>query len=226
MASFRGHVTLGVASGLLLGVSAYSIPQFADAGFVFMLFWLTVLGSFLPDMDSDSGLPFNISFGALSLVSTALVFSYVFHQYPENLILQIFIPLLSLGFVWVILGAVVKKMTRHRGMAHSIPSAVLSGLVIFFLAQYLNFTDAKAFWLGLGIFLGYMGHLILDEIWAVVNFQGKLFVPNKALGSALKLYSDSRFWNALLYGGIVFFASGNTQRFFSLAQEFWRSVDR
>ena len=91
-------------------------------------------------------------------------------------------------------------------MAHSIPAAVLADFLSFFqLLLMRDLTNGQLFLLGVAMAFGYLTHLILDEIYAVVNFHGSLFVPNKALGSALKLFSDSWRINLLVYGSIALF---------------------
>lgn len=221
MASFRGHVSLGVATGVVMSVAALGLPVAFDPAFVFSVFWLAVLGSFLPDIDSDSGLPFNISFGAFTLLLVGYVLRYSWAQFNGSLLEVVFACFGALLFSWFVLGSLFKKFTKHRGMAHSIPAAFLSGVSVFFFAAYLHFTDLQSFILALSVSAGFLGHLIMDEIWAAVNFQGKLFVPNKALGSALKMYSDSRLANGAVYAAIIFFLSGNTSRFLGLWNEVW-----
>src|SRR5437868_5398977 len=76
-------------------------------------------------------------------------------------------------FVWGIVGTIFKRVTHHRGMAHSIPAAVLAGLATFFAASHFYFSDQDAFLLGVAVLAGYVVHLILDEIYAGVNFHGK-----------------------------------------------------
>jgi membrane-bound metal-dependent hydrolase YbcI (DUF457 family) len=127
-------------------------------------------------------------------------------------------------FVYVIIGALFKRFTRHRGMAHSLPAALLGALITFFLATHYSFSDMDSFILAVAMFFGYTGHLILDELYAAVNFHGTPFVPNKALGSALKIVSGSKVINLAVYGSILFLVAGNTGRFVNLALKFWRIV--
>jgi hypothetical protein len=82
----------------------------------------------------------------------------------------------------------------------------------------------EAFILAVSMLAGYVGHLILDELYAAVNFHGTPFVPNKALGSALKLASNDTLINLAVYGAILFMLAGNVGRFVNLAETFWRSL--
>ncbi|HWQ60606.1 MAG TPA: metal-dependent hydrolase [Candidatus Fimivivens sp.] len=224
MADFKTHASFGIALGIL-GVIGTVTAAIADGpGILVALFAAATLGSVLPDIDSDSGVPFHVTFGSLSLVSGALVF-LSFSKDPS--IGWQGAALRALGvtaFVWIVVGAIFRRFTRHRGMAHSIPGALLSGLATFFLASRYSFGDADAFLLGTAITAGYLVHLILDELWAAVNFHGKPFHPNAALGSALKLFSDSMPVNVAVYGAILFLLAGNVTRFVSLATSLWGSV--
>ncbi|MEI7749987.1 MAG: metal-dependent hydrolase [Candidatus Moraniibacteriota bacterium] len=224
MADFRTHVSFGIALGILgaIGIITTSISD--GPGLLVATFALATLGSVLPDIDSDSGVPFHVTFGALSLVSGVLAFLSFFRQASLGWQGAVLRALGVTAFVWIVVGAIFQRITRHRGMAHSIPAALLSGLVTFFLASRYSFGDADAFILGTAITAGYLVHLILDEVYAVVNFHGKPFRPSIALGSALKLFSDSMPVNIAVYGAIAFLLAGNVSRLMSLATSLWRII--
>lgn len=224
MASFRSHVSLGIASGILGAFGLISLAFFDAPGFLSVVFVAAVLGSVLPDMDSDSGIPFHISFGSFALVTTALVVSSAYQETPDDLARVALFGVGAFAFVYLFIGALFKRFTRHRGMAHSLPAALLAGLVTFFLAVHFSFSDMEAFVLAVAMVAGYVGHLILDELYAAVNFHGTPFIPNKALGSALKFKSHDAVINFGVYGAILFLMAGNTGRFAHLAEKFWQSV--
>jgi len=52
----------------------------------------------------------------------------------------------------------------------------------------------------LGVGLGYLCHLILDELNSAVNLGGIPFIPNKSIGTALKLYSKNWKLSLGVYG--------------------------
>ena len=224
MASFRTHISFGLGAGIL-GVIGLVGAAIADApGFLIAVFAAATLGSVLPDIDSDSGIPFHVSFGTLTIVASALVFSSVHEATNGDIRALVIWTVGTAVFVWVIVGYVFKRITRHRGMAHSIPAAVLAGLCTFFLASRYTFTDAESFILAVAMTAGFLVHLILDEIYAAVNFQGTVFIPNKAFGTALKFTSGNRFINFAIYGAIIFLAAGNIQRLWDLAISFWNTL--
>ncbi|MBP9751495.1 MAG: metal-dependent hydrolase [Candidatus Moranbacteria bacterium] len=226
MASFRTHISFGIAAGIV-GAIVLSALSIVDApGTILAAVVALVLGSILPDMDSDSGIPFHVAFGSFSLVSCALIFMSSYEKTPSDWQGNIVTALGASIFVWVVVGYVFKRFTKHRGMAHSIPAALLSGLVTFFVASRFSFSDPEAFLLGVAMTSGYLVHLVLDEVWAAVNFHGIPFIPNKALGSALKVFSSSTFSNVVVYGAISFLLLGNMNRLSPLFETFWSQVSR
>ncbi len=224
MASFRSHVSLGIASGILGAAGLISLAYFDAPSFLSVVFVAAVLGSVLPDMDSDSGIPFHVSFGSFALVAAVMTGSSAHQETPHDVWRIIEWSVGSFAFVYLVVGFFFKRFTRHRGMAHSLPAALLAGLVTFFLAGHFSFADMEAFILGMAMIAGYIGHLVLDELYAAVNFHGTPFIPNKALGSALKLRSDDTLINLAVYGAILFSLAGNTGRLSNLAEKFWRVV--
>jgi len=74
MASFKTHLSFGAIIGIAITifVSLYSLVSHNNL--LPILFFAAVLGSFLPDLDSDEGLPFQIVFGAFSLVGAGITF--------------------------------------------------------------------------------------------------------------------------------------------------------
>lgn len=224
MASFRAHISLGIATGILGVMGLVSLALFEAPGLLMMLWVAVVLGSVLPDMDSDSGIPFHVSFGSLSLVVAALTASSAYASTPDQFGRVALWAVGTFAFVYLVIGFVFKRFTRHRGMAHSLPAALVAGLVTFFLASHFSLPDDEAFVLGVAMVLGYLGHLILDELYAAVNFHGTPFVPNKALGSALKLAGDDMLPNLMTYGLLLFLLCGNLGRLANLAEDFWRNT--
>ena len=224
MASFPAHISLGIATGILGAVGLVTLASIEEPSFLIVTFAAAALGSVLPDMDSDSSVPFHVTFGSLSLIAAALAFSFVYQESSDNWPRLLGWTLGTAFFVWAVAGTLLKRFTRHRGMAHSLPAGLLAGLVTFFLSSHFGFTDPQAFFLMLAMMLGFLSHLILDEVYAAVNFQGRLFSPNKALGTALKIKSGTPAINIAVYGAILFLLAGNTGRFASLAARFRDTV--
>lgn len=217
MASFRTHISFGIALGVLSVFLLASLALAPSGWSYFVLVWLMVtVGAILPDMDSDSGVPFHVTFGSLSLVAGGVVFLAALENFSGDFVKIIGLTAFAIGLVWGVFGSIFKRFTRHRGMAHSIPAAFLAGLLVFSISSRSDIDEWRAFLLGVAMVIGFLLHLVLDEVYAAVNFHGTPFVPNQALGSAIKFFSHSRNINILVYGLIAFFLAGNIDRFFSL----------
>lgn len=225
MASFKTHFSFGVA----LGAASIILTVFfgltaAGLSFLALLAIVAVIGAILPDIDSDTGVPFHVTFGSLAITAGGLSLWYALDHFPGDLRWIVGLPLGSMLFVWGILGAIFKKLTHHRGIVHSVPAMLLAGLATFSLASALHFAEWEAFLLGLAMALGFTLHLALDEAYAAVNFHGTPFVPNKELGSALKLKSNSAGANAVVYIALFFLVLKNGGTFVQLAGKLYGLV--
>jgi hypothetical protein len=78
-------------------------------------------------------------------------------------------------------------------MFHSIPAMLIAGLVVYLL--YPSDNHRLRLFLAGGVMLGFLSHLVLDELYSV-DFMGLRIHLNKYAGSALKLVSPS--WSATL----------------------------
>jgi hypothetical protein len=73
-------------------------------------------------------------------------------------------------------------------MFHSIPAALIAGLLVYL--SYHHPSIRMRIFLAIGVIIGYLSHLVLDEIWSV-DFHGVAIRLSKSAGSALKLVSPS-----------------------------------
>ena len=182
MANFTTHIAVGtvVSGGLAtLTVAADVIgPESLVA-----VTMAGVLGSILPDIDLKDSRPSRIMFSGLAVFFS---FCVLFANAGKFSIAELW--LLWLGtFVTVRYGAeaAFHRFSYHRGIWHSI----LAGVMFWFLTTIvfkllLGRHDGVA-WLGGGfLFIGYMTHLILDEIYSVDVLDRRLKL---SFGSALKL---------------------------------------
>ena len=84
---------------------------------------------------------------------------------------------------------VVEKLTHHRGIFHSLPAVLLSVLLTLTLMDYFVMDTKVKMTISFAVGIGYLCHLILDEINSIVNLEGIPFIPKKSIGTALKFYS-------------------------------------
>jgi hypothetical protein len=192
MASYRGHLTF---AGLLgVGYGSLALLEWHwDWGPALLAAGLTTLGGLLPDLDSDSGVPVRELFGISAAVAPILLFRRIYAQCRESteqtLVVLIFVYL----FIRYVLSHIFMRFTVHRGMFHSIPALLIAGLATYLLYPSDN-VRLRVFLAG-AVFLGFLSHLVLDEIYSV-DFMGSRLRPNKYAGSALKFISKS--WPATL----------------------------
>lgn len=205
MAGFHTHITVSTLVGAgyaYLGATMFDLPlsTCAIAG------GLCSISGIMPDLDSDHAVPARETLSFLAAVIPMLLF-YRFHY--EGLatehILLFGAPLYLLirfGFGELL------KVSVHRGMFHSIPAAIIAGLLAYTICD-TGVSLGRNF-KGIGAVIGYLTHLILDEIWAV-EVRGGHVRLKKSFGTAMKLFGDvpsanSATW-ALLAGMSAFAAN-------------------
>ncbi len=199
MALFREHVTVGALVATVGVVVTYYYAFATDWKLLLALFIVTIVASFMPDLDSDTSIPFYIVFGLFTLVCGGLVLFDTLTRGTESMYELAGRPLLATVVVWLIIGGVFKKLTRHRGMMHSLPATVNMALIVYLIAFFWGTNEFEGALLAIGAGVGYLVHLILDELHATVSIDGHLFDVRESLGSALKLFSASRMANIFTY---------------------------
>jgi hypothetical protein len=68
---------------------------------------------------------------------------------------------------------------------------LLSALLTLTLLNQIELDVNIKIIISLGVGFGYLCHLILDELNSAVNLGGIPFIPNKSIGTAVKLYSKN-----------------------------------
>ncbi len=190
---------MGALAGAVGVTVLYFYALVTDPILLALLFVVTAASSFLPDLDSDSGVPFYTVFGLFTLAATGAALYWALGHYPGVWYALVGIPLAVLLFVWFVVGEVFKNFTRHRGIMHSIPAMLIVGLLAYLAARHLLQGEMISWWFAAAAALGFATHLILDEIHSEVNFDGIPFNAKKSLGTALKLFSGSAMVNLCTY---------------------------
>jgi membrane-bound metal-dependent hydrolase YbcI (DUF457 family) len=95
------------------------------------------------------------------------------------------------GMAWVL-----RHYSVHRGMFHSLPTALIFAELAFLLCSSgglaLRFYEAGA------VMVGFLSHLILDEIWSV-EWKGLRPHLKYTFGTAFKAWGPCLWSNALTY---------------------------
>lgn len=182
MANFNTHLGVAaVASGMLATLCLQ--VGFVDAKDALLLATVGVIGGILPDIDLHYSHPSRILFSLLGIVVT---FLWVFSAENHLSILQLWGAGLGIYlFVRYPIWALFQKLTVHRGSIHSISTAILFCFLTAALSFHAFGNQAFISWLiALFIFLGFILHLLLDEIYSV-DFMGHRL--KRSFGTALKL---------------------------------------
>lgn len=193
MANFKTHLNVVAVVSSVPAV----IISVNDLQFIPLLALSGIVGGLLPDIDLGSSKPSKILFSLLSFaVGLALFMMFVQKDIKEAL-LYAFLGLLGVYFV---LKPIFSKITRHRGIFHSIPMAVLFGIGTYYLFN-INLEYKKSLYLGLFLMGGYLIHLLLDEVYSL-DFRGRRI--KRSFGSALQLFDfKQKFLYMVMYVAIA-----------------------
>jgi membrane-bound metal-dependent hydrolase YbcI (DUF457 family) len=199
MANFKTHISTSTMLGIGYGVGAWFLWDVPLQQCVIAAGLCSVAGM-LPDLDSDTGIPVRETLCFLAAVIPALMIPR-FHALgltPEEIVFASVVIYIVFRFG---VGAVFRKYTVHRGMWHSIPAAVIAGLATFVISFSPEF-GIRLFkaW---GVVMGFLCHLILDEIYSVDLKGRKLPRLKKSFGTALKFFGKSAWGNFSTYAKLA-----------------------
>ena len=183
MANFRTHISVAALGSMAATAVCIQKIGLSDTQ-ALMLFGLGCLGGMLPDVDSDHSTPACWMFRCITGVSLWVVGSSTYGHIP--MVQWALIMLLTFLLSHFIIAALIRAITVHRGMFHSIPAAALAGILAYAIAQHLLATPTEFSWL-IASFItgGYLLHLLLDECYSVDLLGGRL---KRSFGTALKLF--------------------------------------
>jgi hypothetical protein len=186
MAGFRTHITVSGALGVVYGGAAVEPLGFPTEAAV-LAAGLTAFGGMLPDLDSDSGLPVRELFGLAAIVVPLTMVPRLvqMHVSQEGILATLLFGYLLIRYG---LARVFKWLTVHRGMFHSLPAMLIAGLVVYL--GYHSPDRGLRVLFAAGVMLGFLSHLVLDELYSV-DIRGVKVKLNKYAGTAVKLLSPS-----------------------------------
>lgn len=185
MAGFHTHITVSTAVGMgyaFWGGAQYQLP----ATTCLLAGGLCSIAGMMPDLDSDSGVPARETIGFAAALIPMLLFQrfQAMGMSIEHMVLAGAPIYLVIRFG---LGSVLKAVSVHRGMFHSIPAALIAGLIGYLICD--SGVTLVRYYKAFGVTLGYMTHLILDEIWSL-EFAAGMPRVKKSFGTALKLFGE------------------------------------
>ncbi len=181
MANFNTHFVVAasasaVVSGTLLSMEVVEPTQ------AVMAFALGTFGGLMPDIDSDHSKSIGIGFTVVSLLITILA---VFIKSSTYSIVEMLVMagVLFYGIRYGLIG-MFRKISKHRGMFHTIPVALIWGVSTAIVMHLFFGLNALVSWIyGFMITWGYMVHLILDETYSVDLGNRRI---KKSFGTAVK----------------------------------------
>jgi len=187
MANFTTHIAVGTIVSGTLATLTLAADVIAPDNLIAVTM-AGVLGSVLPDIDLKDSRPAKALFSGLAVfLSFTVLFSFAYNFS----IVEMWILWLGTFFaVRYPIKATFHRFSYHRGIWHS----VLAGLFFCFVtAALFKFRFGRhegVAWLAGGfMFVGYLTHLVLDEIYSVDVLDTRV---KASFGTALKLFDGRR----------------------------------
>jgi membrane-bound metal-dependent hydrolase YbcI (DUF457 family) len=198
MAGFRMHVTTSAVLGCGyagVGHAVYGLPP--DTAVVGGA--LCGFAGMLPDLDSDYGVPLRETM-AFTAATVPMLLVGRFQSLALSYDGMVLSAVAMYLFIRFGLTKLIRKYTVHRGMWHSIPTCLIFAGLAFLICGANDFY-VRCFKSG-GVVLGFMSHLLLDEIYAV-EWKGGRWRFKKSFGTALKLWGDDPWANFSTYAKLI-----------------------
>lgn len=187
MANFATHIGAGtVVSGALATVTL-AADVIAPENLVAVTL-AGVLGSVLPDIDLKDSRASRALFSGLAVFFSFIV---LFMNASKYSIAELWLLWLgSFLLVRYAAEALFHRFSYHRGIWHSITAGLFFWFLTVIVFYYVLQRHEGVAWLAGGfMFIGYMTHLVLDEMYSV-NLMGQRL--KRSFGSALKFFDDKK----------------------------------
>jgi membrane-bound metal-dependent hydrolase YbcI (DUF457 family) len=183
MANFPTHIAIGTLVSGALATLTLAANVVAPENLVAVT-TAGVLGSVLPDIDLKDSRPSRALFSGLAAFFS---FAVLFTLAERLSIAELWILALA-TFVGIryVAHTIFHRMSYHRGIYHSILAALFFAFTTAVLYRYLlGRPDGVAWLAGAFMFVGYMVHLTLDEIYSVDVMDTRI---KASFGTAIKFF--------------------------------------
>jgi hypothetical protein len=183
MANFPTHIAIGtVVSGALATVTV-AADMVAPENIVAVTL-AGVLGSVLPDIDLEDSRPARAMFSGLAIFFSFAVLFGLDRKY--SIVEMLILWLGTLLLVRYVAKEVFFRFSYHRGVWHSLLAMLFCAFVTAWIFSRVLGRDDSVAWLAAGfVAIGYLTHLILDEIYSVDVMDTRI---KASFGTALKLF--------------------------------------
>jgi hypothetical protein len=187
MANFTTHIGVGTVACGMLATLTLAADVVAPENLVAVTL-AGVLGSVLPDIDlKDSRASRAMFAGLAAFFSFAVLFTCAEKFSIAELWL---LSGTTFFFFRYVVHAIFHRMSYHRGIYHSVLAGVMFAFLTAIVYRYLLGRHEGVAWLAGGfMFIGYMVHLVLDEIYSVDVMGTRV---KRSFGTALKFYDGRR----------------------------------
>ena len=182
MANFATHLAVGIIGSGALATLTLASGMVPPADIVTLAIAGSV-GAILPDIDLGNSRPSQLLFTGLGIVIAFAVLFNVGYKY-------------SIAEMWLVWTAtflairfgganIFHHLSHHRGIFHSLLAGLFfAALTSIFYARGLGHGPGLAWLAGAFVFVGFLSHLILDEIYSVDVMNNKI---KKSFGTAIKI---------------------------------------
>ncbi|MBF0271471.1 MAG: metal-dependent hydrolase [Magnetococcales bacterium] len=195
MAGFHTHLAVAAVSGGV-GVTTLMVAGVVDPQTGLIGFMGATIGGVLPDVDAEDSWPLDLAFTLFALLGSFFV---MFSQVGAYSVAELTVLwMVSFLFIKLAVCEMFVRFTVHRGIFHSLPAGVFfAGLTALLLMRLFHQSERLAWLTGLFVLLGYLVHLLLDELYSL-----NLFGPggvSSSLGSAFKLSAPDGWATSAMY---------------------------
>lgn len=198
MADFKTHLAVGSTVSGVVAIGCL-VAGIATPKEVAVLFCAGTIGGVLPDIDSDYAVPVRLLFDFLAIV---LAFLTVFSKSDSYSIIE-------LVCLWIVVDVTIRyvpykiftKFTVHRGIFHSLLAAIFFWFLTTAAAFHMFGLEAMGAWLVGGfVALGYVVHLLLDELYSVDLAGANI---KRSFGTAIKFASFANWKTSFALGTVT-----------------------
>jgi membrane-bound metal-dependent hydrolase YbcI (DUF457 family) len=186
MANFNTHLTIATTASIGMAFVVAKTDLIATTDLPWLIF-LGCLGGILPDIDASNSKPVKLLFNILALMGVASVLQVYKDTYePHQLLLLVAGTYL---FIRYVVFGLFNRLTIHRGVFHSLLAALCFAFLMTNISyHFLHWDDLHAWLNGIFIGIGFVIHLLLDELYSVdlSNVRTK-----NSFGTALKLFNPN-----------------------------------
>ncbi len=198
MAGFKTHISVSTVAGIGYATAGYFLLDVPPPTAIVSAGFCAIAG-ILPDVDSDSGKPVQEVMGFAAAVLPLLLLERL-RQWGLDRDSLVAAGVCIYVLVRFGVGEILRRLTVHRGMWHSLPAVALAAMITLLLCAHESPSHR---WFKVGaVTLGYLVHLSLDELYSVEWYRGRLRLK-KSSGTAIKIWGESLWANVFTFANLA-----------------------